>query len=71
MDMVFVLLPLSLLLALGGFFAYLWAVRSGQFEDLETPALRMLQDEEAELSSPRPEDDEAEPNGRPRNRSYR
>ena len=42
MEMVYILLPLSLLLALGGFVAYLWSVRKGQFEDLESQAVRML-----------------------------
>lgn len=27
--------------------AYRWAVRDGQFDDLETPALRVLHDDEA------------------------
>jgi cbb3-type cytochrome oxidase maturation protein len=39
---IYIMLPVSLLLA--GFFlvAYIWSVRSGQFEDTETPALRIL-----------------------------
>ncbi len=49
MEMVYILLPLSLLLALGGFVAYLWAVRSGQFEDLDSPALRMLFDQDEKV----------------------
>lgn len=45
MEIIFVLLPLSVML--GAFFlgAYWWSVRSGQFTDLETPAVRMLPDE--------------------------
>ena len=46
MDVVFVLLPLSLLIAAIGVAAFVWAVRSGQFEDLETPAVRILFDDE-------------------------
>ena len=46
MEIVYVLLPLSLLLALGGLAAWFWAVRSGQFEDLDTPAMRALLDDE-------------------------
>jgi len=45
MEIIFVLIPLSLVLvgvALGGFF---WAVRSGQFDDLESPAIDMLDDD--------------------------
>ncbi len=42
MTIVFVLAPLSLMLA--GFFVYLFfrAVDDGQFQDLETPAHRMV-----------------------------
>ncbi|RIL08616.1 MAG: cbb3-type cytochrome oxidase assembly protein CcoS [Proteobacteria bacterium] len=45
MEIVYVLLPLSLLLA--GFFvlAYWWSARSGQFDDLNTPAVRILPEE--------------------------
>lgn len=39
------LLPLSLMLALCGLGAYLWALRGKQFDDLETPALRALFDD--------------------------
>lgn len=44
MSILFVLVPLALLLvavAVAGFF---WAVRSGQFEDTQTPAVRILLD---------------------------
>lgn len=45
MTAIFVLLPLSLLVALGFLAAFIWAVRSGQYEDTCTPAMRMLLDE--------------------------
>ena len=46
MEVVFILLPLAILVAgvMLGFFV--WGVRSGQFDDLETPALRVLFDDE-------------------------
>jgi len=46
MSVVFILIPLSL--ALGGLFVglYLWALRAGQFSDLETPRWRLLFDED-------------------------
>jgi cbb3-type cytochrome oxidase maturation protein len=45
MIVIYIMLPVSLLLA--GFFlvAYLWSARTGQFEDTETPAMRMLADD--------------------------
>lgn len=47
MDLVFFLLPLSLLLACGAVAAFVWATRSGQFDDLETPAHRVLLDDDS------------------------
>ncbi|MCI5065738.1 cbb3-type cytochrome oxidase assembly protein CcoS [bacterium] len=46
MEIIFVLLPLSLVIGFVAIIGYFWAVRSGQFDDLETPSLRMLVDEE-------------------------
>ena len=45
MDIVFVLLPLTILLAVVGIVAFMWALDSDQFEDVETPALRVLYDD--------------------------
>lgn len=46
MKILLVLIPISLVLlgvALAGFF---WAVRSGQFDDLDTPGWRILNDDD-------------------------
>ena len=51
MDIVFVLLPLAIILALLGVLAFVWSVRSGQYDDLETPAIRTLFDEETDSCS--------------------
>jgi len=45
MEIIFILLPLSLLIAAVFLAAFGWSVRSGQFEDLDTPAARILPDE--------------------------
>jgi cbb3-type cytochrome oxidase maturation protein len=45
MSVVFGLILLSLLVAAGFLGAFIWAVRSGQFRDTTTPALRMLGDD--------------------------
>lgn len=42
MSIVFLLLPASLFLAFIALVAYLWATKSGQFDDLDTPSLRIL-----------------------------
>ena len=38
----------TLLLAVAGVVAFVWAVRSGQMDDLETPGLRMLTDDDTQ-----------------------
>ena len=45
MSVLYVLVPVALLLASGAVCAYVWASRSGQFDDLTTPAFRPLVDE--------------------------
>jgi cbb3-type cytochrome oxidase maturation protein len=48
-SVLYVLVPLVLILVLVAVLAYLWAARRGQFDDLETPAMRALHDDEAEV----------------------
>ncbi len=45
MDILFLLVPLSVLLALAVMAVLAWAVWSGQFEDMEREGQRILQDE--------------------------
>ncbi len=46
MSVVFIVLPLGLLLAAAAVAAFIWATRAGQFDDLETPAMRAVHDED-------------------------
>ena len=46
MSVIYVLLPVATLLAIFFVIAFIWAVRRGQFDDLTTPAVRILHDEE-------------------------
>lgn len=46
MESVFLLIPVSVLLVFGIALAFWWSVKSGQFDDLEGPAFRMLMDED-------------------------
>lgn len=46
MTILIVLLPVALGLGLLGLAAFFWAARSGQFEDLDGAALRILNDDE-------------------------
>lgn len=43
---MFVLLPIALLFSAAAVGVFLWASASGQFDDLETPGVRMLYDDE-------------------------
>ena len=45
MDIIYLLLPLSLVLVAIIVAALLWAVKTRQFDDLEGPAHRILMDE--------------------------
>ena len=44
--MIYVLLPAALAFAALAVAVFIWAVRSGQFDDLETPAHRVLHEDE-------------------------
>ncbi len=46
MELIFVLLPFALLFAGIALALFVWAARSGQFDDLDTPAVRILFDDE-------------------------
>ena len=55
MSVVYIVLPLALLLAVVALYVFVRAVRGGQFDDLDTPGVRMLQDDEPV----RPRDDDS------------
>lgn len=52
MNILLALIPLSLLLLLLAIGAFLWAVRRGQFDDLDTPPLDILGDDEHPAAPP-------------------
>ena len=45
MYVIVVLIGASLLVAIGFLIAYLWAVKTGQYDDKYTPSVRILFDE--------------------------
>lgn len=51
-DDFFYLIPLSLVLGLGGLVLFLWSLRDGQYEDLDGAAERILYDEDAPAANP-------------------
>ena len=56
MNALLILIPIALLLGLLGLGAFVWALRSGQFEDLDGAAVRILIDDD-----PAPADEGASP----------
>lgn len=47
MEVIYLLIPLSLVLVAVIIGFVVWAVHSGQFEDLERPAYRILDDDDS------------------------
>lgn len=45
MEIVYIAIPLTLLIVLGAVALFFWAIRNGQFDDLQTPAKRALLDD--------------------------
>lgn len=51
MSVLYIVVPLALLIVAVAVGAFVWAVNRGQFDDLETPAVRMLHDDEGRTKS--------------------
>ncbi|MFT4818381.1 MAG: cbb3-type cytochrome oxidase maturation protein [Marinobacter psychrophilus] len=49
MEIVVVLVPIMLMLVTGGIVLFNWAVKNGQYDDLEGPAHRILYDDDKDL----------------------
>lgn len=45
MTVLYLVVPLALLVATGAVAAFIWMVRSGQLDDVETPPRRILFDD--------------------------
>ena len=45
MSVLFIALPIALLLGGSGLLACIYCIRAGQYDDLETPAIRILVDD--------------------------
>jgi cbb3-type cytochrome oxidase maturation protein len=59
MTIIYLLIGISLLVALTFLGAFVWAVRTGQYDDAYTPSVRMLFDDEpAAPAPPRPRGEE-------------
>jgi len=59
MSVLYVTLPVALLLGALGLYACVRCIASGQYDDLESPALRMLRDDvETKIKNARESDQE-------------
>jgi cbb3-type cytochrome oxidase maturation protein len=48
MNVLIYLVPIALGLGVTGLFAFLWALRTGQYSDVDGAALRVLSDDDVE-----------------------
>ena len=46
MNIIFALIPLGLLVLAAAVYVFFWAVRAGQFDDLDTPAWSVVLDDD-------------------------
>lgn len=46
MSIIYVVLPLALVIVAAAVGAFIWSARTGQFDDLDTPAVRIIHDDE-------------------------
>ena len=49
MNVIYILIPFTLLLGLVFIGLFIWMTKKGQYDDLETPAVRMLFDDNNEI----------------------
>ena len=52
MSVIYILLTISIIVAIGFFIAFIIAVKNGQFDDSYTPSVRMLFDDELVKEKP-------------------
>jgi len=59
MNILYLLIGVSLLAALSFLVMFIWAVRTGQYDDTYTPSVRILFDEETQNDIPKVENEKA------------
>jgi cbb3-type cytochrome oxidase maturation protein len=55
MSVLYIALPIALLLGAAGLWACIATIRGGQYDDLDTPPLRMLMDDQPRSEKQSPE----------------
>ena len=51
MEIIFMLIIVSLIIALGFLAAFIWAIKSGQYDDDYTPSVRILFEDEKQTEN--------------------
>lgn len=46
MSVIYLMIPLAILLAAAAITGFVWSVKRGQYDDLDTPSVRMLYDDD-------------------------
>jgi cbb3-type cytochrome oxidase maturation protein len=64
MEVLYLLIPVSLVFVGLIAWVFLWAVRSGQFDDMEGPAHQILMDDDGPVSGKQNEEDADEDAGK-------
>ena len=52
MGLLYLLIIVATLVVIAALLAFRWAVRTGQFDDLDTPSIRVILDDQEPKSSP-------------------
>jgi cbb3-type cytochrome oxidase maturation protein len=55
-NVIFILIAVSLLVAIGFLISFIWSIRAGQYEDEYTPSVRILFDDEKNIIENQDED---------------
>ncbi|MFY0651524.1 MAG: cbb3-type cytochrome oxidase assembly protein CcoS [Cyclobacteriaceae bacterium] len=66
MSVILILIGISILVASGFLFSFIWAMKNGQYDDTYSPSVRMLFEDEkkrtANKKKPKTRDDRADEN---------
>lgn len=54
MSVIYLLISISIIVAIVFFIAFIIAVKTGQYDDDYTPSVRMLFDDELKIENPKP-----------------
>jgi cbb3-type cytochrome oxidase maturation protein len=64
MSVLYVILPVALVVVFIAVIAFVWAARKGQFDDLDTPAMRALHDDHGKPATSTPADRDPKEDGK-------